>query len=384
MNTIPAKKRAREADRMPDSQEDTTKRTRHTAPAIISHTPYIVVHRVECSRTERYHQHHAPSADYLDVPLLLAQSNRKSSLQGQERIRDIGSYLEDHNDLSFAVYITYSCTRYHETIKDEFKRLPMPAMDDAIAVEAKPYFYILQHDAKPAAAETQALILSEVLQEAIDALSTEVPEFHWNWSTQSSLVYPYLELYHQKELLKAHSLKPHHQSHLGALYGYLTENLGPEYSEAEALFDKGFVDRQHWAKLLRPGAVVVTFEGGQPTAYVCLRCPAVAAGGLQLRCFSWAFDGKFFQNKTVLNIHWPSDSNIVPITDLEVYPLTYGIDGLKDELRTRGEIFWACRSRKFVNYNVPLRGMEVQIVRLRIILRLANRANIDSLTCDIW
>jgi hypothetical protein len=384
MNTIPAKKRARDADHTPDYQEDTTKRTRHTTAYIVPHTPYVVVHRVECSRTERHHQHHAPSADYFDVPRLLAQSNRKSGLQGQERIKDIGSYLEDHNDLSFAVYITYSCTRYHETIKDEFERFPMPAMDDVIAAEAKPYFYILQQDAKPAAAETQALILSEVLQEAIDALSIEVPEFHWDWNTHSSLAYPYLELYHQKELLMTHSLKPHYQSHLEALYSYLTEILGPEYSEAEALFDRGFVDRQHWAKLFRPGAVIVTLEGGQPIAYVCLRCPAVTAGSLQLQCFSWAFDGNFFRNKTVLNTHWPSDSNIVPITDLEVYPLTYGIDGLKDELRARGEIFWACRSRKFVNYNVPLRGMEVQIVRLRIILRLANRANIDSLTCDIW
>jgi len=50
------------------------------------------------------------------------------------------------------------------------------------------------------------------------------------------------------------------------------------------------------------------------------------------------------------------------ITDLQVYPLDRATYQLRDELRSRGETFWACRSRKFLNYDVPLQGMEVQIV----------------------
>ena len=377
MTTDIGRKRARDMDDVPESADpgrvprplngDSTKRMRSAQSATSSPLPYIVVHRVECTLTERYHEQHVPSADFFDAPRLLAQSNRKTCLQGRKPIKDIESFLEDNDHLSFAVYITYSCTKYHEKIKDEFKRLTMPVMDEAIAAEAKPFFYVLQRDARPATAESEALILSEGLQEALYVLDAKVSTFRWVWEDPSYLMYPYLHLYHHKDLLTGtatREVKPHHQTHLEALHNYLVEHLGPEYSESESLFGRGYVDREHWSKLFRPGSVVVSFEGGQPVAHVCETCPTLGDNDLHLQCWSWAFDGKFFQNNAVLQIPWPSDGNIVAITDLQVYPLARAMPGLEDELRARGEVFWACRSRKFVNYNVPLEGMEVQNVRL--------------------
>ncbi|KAF2833898.1 P-loop containing nucleoside triphosphate hydrolase protein [Ophiobolus disseminans] len=344
-----------------------------SSPSVTSFVPlpFVVVHRVECSRVEQHHEHHVPSADYLDVPRLLAQSNRKTCLQGQDPIKDIEGYLEDRNNLSFAIYITYSCTRYYETIKDDFKRLRMPTMDENVAIMAKPFFYVLEQDAQPATAESEALILSEGLQDALHVLETHPSGFRWNWNDQSSLMYPYLQLYHQRDLLvddTTHGLKISHRSHVDALHTYLLSRLGPAYLEAETLFARGSVDRQHWAKLFRPGAVVVTVKNGQPVAFICESCPTQSNGRLLLQCWSWAFDGKFFQNKVVLNISWPSGNDIVAITDLQVYPLEYAVAGLDNELRARGEVFWACRSRKFVNYDVPLEGMEVQISNLRYMI----------------
>jgi hypothetical protein len=94
---------------------------------------HLVVHRVECDREGRYHEHHASKTDYFDVPKLLAGTNRQTCLQGQHRLMDIENYLEDRTDISFDVCLTYSCTAFHETVKDIFKRLPMPEMSQEVA-----------------------------------------------------------------------------------------------------------------------------------------------------------------------------------------------------------------------------------------------------------
>jgi hypothetical protein len=373
------KKRQREVDDATETinvgtllhpvQDDPIKKIRSTVSNTSPQTPYIVVHRVECSRVERYHEHHAPSAYYFDAPRLLKESNRKTGLQGEQQIADIEGYLEDHDNLSFAVYITYSCTKYHEAIKDDFKRLQMPTMDDDIATEARPYFYVLERDARPAVADSQALLLSEGLQEALYLLSTEIPGFRWDREDPSNLTYPYLQLYHQRNIFTSSAtdvLKLSHHHHLEVLQDYLAEHLGPEYNEADTLFRNGMVERHHWAKLYRPGAVLVTIESGQPVAHICETCTTLSKNRLRLDCWDWAFDGKFYRNNVILDVQWPSDGNITAIADLEAYPLVHATAGLEDELRSRGKVFWECRTRKFANYSVPLEGMEVQIVTISV------------------
>jgi hypothetical protein len=128
------------------------------------------------------------------------------------------------------------------------------------------------------------------------------------------------------------------------------------------LFQAGMVSQKHWQKLFRPGAVVVTYKADQPVAYVSASYPNVENNVLHSICWTWAFDGKFYQDKVTLTVPWPSDADMVIITDLDVYPLQYSDTGLEQELRRRGEIFWTCRQRKFVNYTVPSPGMEAQAV----------------------
>lgn len=111
--------------------------------------------------------------------------------------------------------------------------------------------------------------------------------------------------------------------------------------------------------------MLVAFESGQPVAYVCQNYPVNLNDTLQVSCWTWAFDGKFYQKLTEFRILWPSDNNdTVAIKDLQIFPLQYAGGGLEDELRTRGEIFWKCRFRKFVSYDVPPNGTELQAVRL--------------------
>ena len=159
------------------------------------------------------------------------------------------------------------------------------------------------------------------------------------------------------------ALEPTHQLYLKALAGYLDQHITPEFVEAEALFAKGVVSRKHWAKLFCLDEIVVTVEHGQAVAFVSVICPIPNDDFLVLYCWSWAFDGKFFRREAELRIPWPSKNDVTAITDLQVYPLKYAKAGLEDKLRNRGERFWGCRGRKYVSYDVPLSGMEIQIVR---------------------
>lgn len=361
---------------------------------------HSIIHNVRCDRTSRYHQHHEPNANYFGVPFLAAESNRMTGLSGERRLANLDDYLEDHVNLSFVVYMTYDCVAYHDTIKDNFERLIMPHMDENNAYQTKPYFYVLRQDAEPAKPQRESLILSDRLRMALENLE----EVHENMfgkpgrggqgSTTSltNPVYPYIELYHQKQNLVENAtlyLTSDELYHINVLSNYLENHVGPEYDEAEELFNVGHVNKKHWTKLYTPGTVVTENRSSEPTAYILTACTTTGRDSVHLKCWSWAFDGKFFKNEVTFVVSWPSDKDTVEITDLLVYPLKCAPTGLEKELRDRGETFWSCRSRKFINYTAPLQGMEVQIVgssvvsQLHTFLMLAGQFEIHGRRCNL-
>jgi hypothetical protein len=331
---------------------------------------HTTIHHVECSGVGRYHEHHEHSADYFDVPFLPIHSNRMTGLRGQHRLANLESYMEYHVDLSFVVYMTYDCVVYHEDIKASFEPLPVPQLDNAIVYQAKPYFYVLRENAEPARSRSERLIPSECLQQALKVLCGTREMISGNGETEkadflSNLAYPYLELYHERKMLieQATSQLPvAEQVHLAVLFNYLEKRLGLEYSEAEELFEQGVVNRKHWTKLFRPGAVVVSHKSNEPVAYVSTSCAIPRNDGLHLKCWSWAFESKFFKSEVDLVVSWPSEKDTIAIRDLLTYPLEYAPVGFEEELRRRGQVFWSFRLRRFVNYDVPLQGVAVQKV----------------------
>jgi hypothetical protein len=331
---------------------------------------YTTIHHVECSGVGRYHEHHEPNADYFDLPFLPIHSNRMTALRGQNRLTDLEGYIEDHDNISFVAYVTYDCAAHHEDIKASFERLPVPPMDPAMADQVKPYFYVLQKNAGFARSRSERLVLSKNLQDVLavlrgareKVLGKEERKKH---ELSSYLVYPYIELYHERQALIEHAKNQTpgpDQVHLTVLSDYLEKRLGSEYTEAERLFEHGKVNRKHWTKLFPPGVVVVSHKSNEPAAYVCTSCAVAYNDTLHLSCWSWAFESTFFKNEVELVVPWPSDEDTIAITDLFTYPLEYAPAGFEQELRRRGQVFWACRSRNFINYDVPLKGMEVQKV----------------------
>jgi hypothetical protein len=346
---------------------------------------HTTIHHVECSGAGRHHEHHDHSADYLDVPFLPAHSNRMTGLRGQNRLADLESYIEDRVNLSFVVYMTYDCVAYHEDIKASFERITVPHLDEAIAYQAKPYFYVLREDAQPARSRSEKLLPSESLHKVLKLLRGARERISGMEERRDdeflrNLVYPYLKLYHERKVLIEYAksqIPTTDQIHLTALFNYLENRLGAEYTEAEVLFNQGVVNRKHWAKLFIPGAMVVSHKSNEPVAYVSTSCEVALDGSLHLKCWSWAFESKFFKNEVDLVVSWPSEKDTIAIIDLPTYPLEHAPTGLEQELRCRGEVFWGCRLRKFVNYDVPLKGMAVQKVSVLDVDSMREIANTD-------
>lgn len=347
--------------------ESSAKRVQVSKDPSSSKPTHIVVHRVLCAQNQSYHELHDAVADFLDEPRMLAKEHRRTMLHGQQRVVDINDLVEDRGGIQFVALITYDCTSYHDRIKGSFERLPMPDMDQAIAAQARPFFRVLHHDGPPAKALKEGLILYKDLHDALTILRTGQSSLPVSreWTRPEYLEYPYLQLYHQRQMQNAlgyQYLDPLQRESIESLHNYLDQCVGSEYAEAETLFQSGMVDRKHWTKLFRPNAVMATTEAGQPIAYSCGSYPVEVNGTLQLECWNWLFDGKFHKNTTEFHIQWPSrQDDCVAIEDLQIFPLQYASNEFEKELRARGEVFWNCRFQKFVCYDTPHNGPENQV-----------------------
>ena len=141
-------------------------------------------------------------------------------------------------------------------------------------------------------------------------------------------------------------------------------NSASEKEDAQELHRTGFVRKDRWEELFRPDDIIVTNDNDQPRAYVVTFAPWLDMKALTLHCWSWEFDGQFYKRQTALEIPWPSDEEVIGITELRAYPLVYDKTDLDERLRKRGTKFWGCRERRLVGYQIPLQDTEEQTVCL--------------------
>ncbi len=142
-------------------------------------------------------------------------------------------------------------------------------------------------------------------------------------------------------------------SHVRALLEYTSEVYGTDYQEADELFSKALVTRQHLVKLFPPNELVFTYTDGQPTAYVVRTWPTINSDGhLLLDCWSWKSDGKIFiREKNSLKVLAPQfDDEQIEIRRLSVLPLAYKSSDVRSHLELRGRKHWSLRSQSYVSY----------------------------------
>jgi hypothetical protein len=311
---------------------------------------FLIVHRVNCNG-QNGHNHHMRVAHYRDVPRMYAGDSKASALRGRQRIENIDSFLRD-SGMNITVFNNYSCTSYQEAADDQFEQLQMPN-DPEVPPTIVPYFFRLRDDREMA--ECQSVEFELVSIDFKDTITQALgisQEHLFNLQDPRTLSLVRQRLYHLRRplhYLDAKSLD-HYREDIEALLGLLSNTLPHDFEEADVLFSRGRVTKPHLDKLFCVNDVVVTFEDGHPVAYILEEFVEPSQLPTVLKCWSWGFDGSFFQKKTTLSLIWPSSALEVQISDLNIYPLRFGTSDLEVRLRTRGAKFWTYRNRAFVSY----------------------------------
>ncbi|KAH7370954.1 AAA family ATPase [Rhexocercosporidium sp. MPI-PUGE-AT-0058] len=331
---------------------------------------YLLVHKVECGQSIN-HNHHPASSYFLDTPRLFAGDNKASALRGTISITDVGEHLEDNEHISIIIYRNYDCEEYHESIEEGFERLRLSDYGVRTVSAMRPYLFVLRKNMEVATCISEDMtLLSHDLKEAIRNLENLDPRINYNSFRQDhwSLKAPYLQLYHFRDFIRQiipRLSSAEEQQHVVVLLRYIDQEFEDDYAEADNLFAKGLVSQKHYSKLFGPDETVVTMKEGQPVASVSRGLPDTGHSNPTLYCENWSFDGVFERKESIFEVTWPSTSSeILPIVDLELFPLKYDQVGTKQRLLDRGQLLWNCRKRRYMSYRVPGSKGAIQTVKV--------------------
>jgi hypothetical protein len=331
---------------------------------------FLLIHKVECGQSIN-HNHHPEASYFLDVPRLFTGDNKASALRGTVSITDVEEHLEDNEHISIVIYRTYYCEEYHESIEEGFERLKLSDYGVRTVSAMRPYLFVLRKDMAPATCILEDMTLrSSDLKEALRNLEKLDPRINYNsfrhddWSLKA----PYLQLYHFRNFIRQTTRRLtniEERRHVNVLLRYIDEAFGDDYAEADDLFSQGLVSQKHHSKLFGPNETVVNMKDGQAVASLSRGLPNTDRSSPTLYCENWNFDGVFGRKGSTVEITWPSTtpSEILPIVDLDVFPLKYDRVGTKQKLLDRGRLLWKCRKRRYMSYRIPGGKGDIQTVR---------------------
>jgi len=352
----------------------------------------LTLHQVLCSKTG-IHIHHHSNRFYLDCPKLFAGDSKANSLRGKKEVSNFFQYLESHPEIIFVVFKQYSCDTYYDGLRIGFEPIVVPKFPSNLLAQLKTYFFRLETDGEVASKTTEFIrIVSKDLATVLDelaptdggnrALASKETGFDFDGSLLSStfldaesyphLRPPYTRFYNLRhsmpDILAETKISSTSRENLALLFECIRHMCSTDWTTADMMFGEGQISKKHLSKLFDSGDILVQKNKGQPIAYQ-LQSFGVdhSDSSIKLHCISWSYDEVFKQESRTHTIQWPSKTDTLAITELDIFPLRYDRSGLEERLRVRGRQFWECRKRAFVGYESPNPRFEMQSVsRIKI------------------
>lgn len=152
------------------------------------------------------------------------------------------------------------------------------------------------------------------------------------------------------------------------LTDWIEANYASLYDQIDRKFDKGLVSKESMEYLIRPGDVLISNDNGRLSGCLATSRPRFDVGQRALEekdkhnpkpSWSWSIDsyafmyaGKFRREDENIDIVLETECEDVEvdITSLNVVPLKYVSDDIRETLLRRGKRFWKCRHKQFVSY----------------------------------
>jgi hypothetical protein len=322
------------------------------------------------------------STVYLDAPQWALGQNSSRVLKSSLPLSNVSAYLERHPTVAFVVYRTY-----------DVEKLTSPQLESEGADyrQESGVFPPVEHT------EESISIISDDLVLAMTEFLKTAPEFTEvadSISQYAEVPAPYLFIYHSRSVIHQYLevLPEQRRKRLSCLLEYIYSMYRDEYNEVDSLLQRKKIRLQYIKYLFRPGEVVVErkdqdirgfytrFELSEPTvqrtsnkknnlmaSYVealgCLigddKQPSAKVNGYvyswKTSGWSWKFDGAFsrvYSNLELsLEIHDKQKQSEVDVNDLNLFPLAFADECIKQRLKKRGEMFWKCRFQHLISYH---------------------------------
>ncbi|XXH01512.1 hypothetical protein Hte_007872 [Hypoxylon texense] len=304
---------------------------------------------------------------YLDEPTWLVGPNQEFLLTANFPITDLDGYLGRKSKVAFVMVKTYSP---HQQISDlqrackEKRALPRPKPSNE-------YIRIISEDMIAAA---------EDFFGRHPKFGTDFPKF----SVRNPIASPYLCWYFYRSHDAFAGMCPRHQRHMELLTGEMEKSCGDTYRKINSQLKRQVVSFETIQFLFRPGDVLLSKDGRKQEAFIALgravqgqaqQSPprrlkdwAKRTGNDNIqRSYTWnidawsyQYDGHFYkaerkdENSLNLYLNVSHYEEEVPMSCLNLLPLSYADKVFVERLAKRGNIFWSCRHKKLVSYQERL------------------------------
>lgn len=291
-----------------------------------------------------------PEVVYLSEPYWEKQG-KDIILKGRLSVPDPEGYIKNKGNIIFTIYKFYTVKHQRSQIGRAMKaNKPLP---------------------KPEPIRQGIRLNSVEMIEAMKSFFDQYPKFRSEFSEvdeDKSICSPYIWWYHWRTNGHTHNLQPGQAILVAKLTDWIEANYASLYDQIDRKFDKGLVSKESMEYLIRPGDVLISNDNGRLSGCLATSRPRFDVGQRALEekdkhnpkpSWSWSIDsyafmyaGKFRREDENIDIVLETECEDVEvdITSLNVVPLKYVSDDIRETLLRRGKRFWKCRHKQFVSY----------------------------------
>lgn len=358
---------------------------------------WVHLHRVQC-------EGQAFKSIYADVPSA-TKNDTFRHLEGRVKISDMGDYIDEHPDVAFVVFLDYTCDGHigNNNNRKSNGRIADsdPNPDDNGTLKKTD---VTTHTSEA------THIACDILRDGLETLSKNNETLAKYWPLEDEdfdlqeIQAPYLFYYYFRNTIDEQvlELEDEQRKQVQLFTNYISEHFSKEHARAEALFKQGLVSPNYLEFLFVPDEVVVLNDGGNLVGYQQKSNPRIqhTQDGIRVANFStradvktirlsfeaetWEFDGHFrIMEKTIVVDYGKESIPQKRIDSLKAYPLRYASPEVQEKHRKRGEIFWKCRTHRYVTYTGMTYTNDSRFVSISITFR-ESALMITRITQGLW
>ncbi|OTB06094.1 hypothetical protein M426DRAFT_319166 [Hypoxylon sp. CI-4A] len=278
---------------------------RHGSPILVQVLHYIVDDGMD------------ENPSYLSEPVWYPLSG-DVVLRSQSHILNPREHTQNKGNVSFIIHKRYSATHQLSAAREALaKRKPCP---------------------KPEPVGLDVQLVSDEMIEAMKAFFDQDPAFRKSFpevDETKKMLSPYAWWYHCRK-------------------ANIVENLSLRHAEL-----RGRVSNEIIEYLIRPGDVLVSANTDTPRGYLAMACPQKTQSegssnewswSIKSRTIAYASDFHWVDENVAITFESGTENGEVDMTSLNVVPLKYVSDDVRDKLKLRGEIIWKCRNKQLISY----------------------------------